>query len=497
MKLKSNLYLLFALAALTGAGCAKFLDDPQPSGSLPIDASFQNGQDLDEALAGVYDACQNGHLYGRNLIVLPELISGNAVFQGGGYFGLENISALSMTATDWYAENSWMAAFQAINQLNAILAALPGIRQSDATLSTGQANRMEGEALFLRGLLYFDLVRLYARPIGFDAGRHPGVPLMLTPVLTKEDLQFPGQASVFAVYEQITRDFAAALPLLPEYNTTGRAGQYAARACLARTAFQEGRYADAAAYTGPILSGSFDLTETPQDYFTMEGNAEEIWSLPNAPDDPDGGLSLVFGLNGGNQTVVTTDYLQAQQAIVGPARQAALAQAGYTAVDLRTDTGYLASHPLLVRDGAIGWRTNKYENPEDQSDDIPMIRLAEILLLRAEALARTLGVNAESVALLNQVRRRALRVVDAAKLDVPGGAVFIEYAAGDFPDADALVEAIIRERRIELAFEGLFFHDQMRLKRPVQGLDYTACRLRMPIPQRELDANPNLESCYP
>lgn len=479
-------------------GCNKFLDDPQPSASLPVDAAFQSGQDLEEALAGVYDLCQNGHLYGRNFIVLPELIGGNAVFYGGGYFGLEYVSALNMTATDWYAENSWLTAYQAINQLNAVLALLPGIRESDAALSNNQADRIEGEALFLRGLLYFDLVRLFAMPIGFDAGQQPGVPLMLSPVLKKEDFQFPGQASVFTVYEQINRDLAAALPRLPEYNSTGRPGKHAARACLARMAFQEGRYADAAAYAEAILTGPFALTASPQGFFTTEGNVEEIWILTNSPEDPNGGLSSVFGLGGGNQTFVTADYLFAQQEIIRPAQQSALAQAGYTAVDLRTDTGYLATHPLLVPDGDFGWRTNKFEQVQDQSDDIPMIRLAEILLLRAEALAQIQGINTESVELLNQVRRRAIRVVDAGKQIVPGGAGFIENKTSDFPDANSLIEAIIRERRIELAFEGNFFHDQMRLRRPVQNLDFDACRLRLPIPQRELDTNPNLNqhSCY-
>ncbi|MCB0534514.1 MAG: RagB/SusD family nutrient uptake outer membrane protein [Lewinellaceae bacterium] len=490
--------LLLAILACCMFGCSKFLDDPQSSTSLPVEAAFQNGQDLEEALTGVYDLCQDGHLYGRNFIVLPELIGGNAVFYGGGFFGLEYVSALNMTATDWYAENSWLTAYAAINQLNAVLAFLPGIRNSDAALSNSQANRIEGEALFLRGLLYFDLVRLFALPIGLNAGQQPGVPLMLNPVLKKEDFQFPEQASVVKVYEQINRDLAAALPLLPEYNSTGRPGQHAARAFLARMAFQEGRYSDAASYTEAMLSSAFDLTDSPQDFFTTEGNTEEIWTLPCSPEDPNGGLSTVFGLGGGNQTFATADYLQAQQEIISPAQQNALGQAGYTAVDLRTDTGYLVTHPLLVQDGVVGWRTNKFEQVQEESDDIPMVRFAEILLLRAEALARLQGSNTESVELLNRVRRRAIRVVDAGKQLVPGGAGFIEYKTGDFPDANSLIEAIIRERRIELAFEGNFFHDQMRLQRPVQGLGYDTCRLRLPIPQRELDVNPNLKqhSCY-
>lgn len=486
------------LAILAIAGCAKFLDDPQPTDNLPIGTAFQTGEELEEALVGVYDACQNGHLYGRNMVVIPELLSGNAVFYSGGYFGLDYISSLQMNATDWYAENTWVLAYQAINQANAIIAALAGIRQTDASLLPEQADRILGEALFLRSVLYFDLVRLYALPYSAETEAADGVPMMLDPVLKKEDFTFPTRASVAAVYEQVNKDLREALRFLPESNTAGRAGRYAAQAYLARVAFQQGRYAEAADFAGAILSGPFSLQSTPQDFFTREGNAEEIWVIQNTPDDPGGGLAKVFGLDGGNQTFITPDLLGDYAHIITPDQQAAIDGAGYAVVDLRSDTGYLAPHPLIVPDGVNSWRTNKYEDVAGQSDDIPMIRLAELLLLRAEALVRTKGLNAESIDLLNRVRRRSLRVVDANKQAAPGGDSYIEFHLGDFPDAAALLDVIIRERRVELAFEGNYFHDAMRLQRDVQGKPWKDCHLRLPIPQRERDVNMNLlqNPCY-
>ncbi len=84
-----------------------------------------------------------------------------------------------------------------------------------------------------------------------------------------------------------------------------------------------------------------------------------------------------------------------------------------------------------------------------------------------------------------------MRIADSSGLEQARPELF-EYRADDFPDAAALIDAIAKERRVELAFEGNYFHDLIRLRRPVQGIPWDDDRLRLPIPQRELDVNPNL-----
>ncbi len=142
-------------------------------------------------------------------------------------------------------------------------------------------------------------------------------------------------------------------------------------------------------------------------------------------------------------------------------------------------------------------RCNKYENTWlDEEDDTPNARSAEFILMHAEALVHVNGINETSVELLNQIRRRSLRVIDENNNIIPGSDMLIDFSAEDFENVEELTEAIILERRIELAFEGNYFHDLMRLKRDVIGdqkvYSFDANELRLPIPQREMDANPNL-----
>ncbi len=491
-RMKNLTFPLCLLSAfLLHVGCQKFIDDPAPTDSFPIGEVFQTADDLDAALTGVYDALQSGHLWGRNLMIFPDLMGGNAVYTGAGYFGLERVSNLQMTADDWYAENTWSEAYKAVNQLNAILAALDEVEKQDATLTPERAKRIAGEASFLRGVLYFELVRLYALPYGDASNQDLGVPLMLDPILKKEEFECPSRATVREVYDQINRDLENARDSLPEDVERGRAGKYAATAYLARAAFQQKDYANAAKWAGEILAANqFALTPTPQNFFRKEGSSEEIWVLVNTDIDHAGGLKEVFEDSQMKDDLKTDGY----EAVVSSAQLAAIQAAGYQIVDLRCDPGVLSENLLIWPDTSS---TNKYED-EDGGYDIPIVRLAEFLLMRAEALAETKGLNQESVDLLNQVRQRSLRVVDSLKNEAPNASDFISFKMEDFPDAKAFAEVVFQERRVELAFEGNYFHDLMRLKKNVQNLPYDDCHARLPIPQRERDANKNLvqNPCY-
>lgn len=488
--MKNPAFLLSLFSALSlSTGCQKFLDAPESTDSFPIDEVFKTADDLDAALAGVYDALQNGHLWGRNLLIFPDLIGGNAEYTGTGYFGLERVSNLQMQTDDWYAENTWVEAYKAINQLNAILAALDEVEKQDLTLTPERTRRIAGEAGFLRGMLYFELVRLFASPYGENSGQVLGVPLMLEPILKKEDFQYPSRATVEEVYEQIRKDLENARDSLPEDAERGRAGKYAATACLARMAFQQRDYPNAMKWAGELLdAGTFALAPTPQDFFVGEGSVEEIWALVNTDADQAGGVREVYEASRIRDDLRTAGY----DAVVTSAQLTSIQTADYQVVDLRCDPGILSGDALIWPDTS----TKKYED-EDGGYDIPIARLAEFVLMQAEALAELNGVNQESIDLLNQVRQRSLRVIDTLKNEVPNGSDFISFKIEDFPDVKALTESIYRERRVELAFEGNYLHDLMRLRKHVQGLPYDDCHLRLPIPQREIDANGNLKPQHP
>ncbi|MFQ5446840.1 MAG: RagB/SusD family nutrient uptake outer membrane protein [Saprospiraceae bacterium] len=490
--MKKSHTILFGLLLLVS--CNDFLDAPQPDGQLPLSGVFKTGDDLASALTGAYDLIQSGDAMGGFIPALPDLMAGNA----GGWF--EEVATLQMEPTHWVTERLWTQCYKAINQVNAIVQALPDVVASDATLSTEDAARIEGQALFIRGVLYFELVRLYALPYGEEFPDKPGLPLVLKAVLDKDDIGFPARSTVKEVYQQVENDIGQAQTLMPETNLRGRATKYAATAYLARIAFQKRDYENAAALSGEILdSPAFSLTDTPQEFFTNEGSAEEIWVIfGSGANDP-----IVGGLASFYNDAPTTAHISADMKDTGyktlltPQMQENIQNAGFRFVDLRCDPDTLFSGDnLLVLNDTT--RCNKYENGwTSGEDDAPAIRLAEIMLMRAEALAITTGVNAESVELLNRIRRRSMRVLDGAGLPVAQSDDLIDFKMAGFANAGDLREAIIRERRVELAFEGNYLHDLMRLKRNVKNggniYGFDAPELRLPIPQREIDANPNLE----
>ena len=93
--------------------------------------------------------------------------------------------------------------------------------------------------------------------------------------------------------------------------------------------------------------------------------------------------------------------------------------------------------------------------------------------------------------LVNQIRRRAIIVRDASGEQAASEAA-IEYNRADFTSKQALLDAILLERRVELTFEGERLFDLQRLQKDIQGLPFDANVITFPIPQEEIDANPNI-----
>ncbi len=476
MKTAHPLLIVFFCCLLA----CNFLDDPEPTGSIPIGQAFRTADDIEAGLVGAYDAVQNGHLLGRNLIVFPDLMGGNADYTGSGWFGLPEIANLQISTTSWFVENLWRQAYLSISQVNQILASLPEVRRNDASVSPAEYDRMEGEAAFLRGAVYFELVRLFALPYEEQFLDSLGVPLVLEPVLSKEDLRFPSRATIGEVYQQVIQDLDLAIEKLQPASQRGRANRFTALAYRACVAFQQRDYDSVKQLTLELVENSpFKLTDTPGKFFMEKGTAEAIWVLLNEPGDgiTGGGLSNMFY----GSTVRPNLKSEGYEKIVTPEQLSRIEADGFRVVDLRVDTGFISNYPFVTPDTAF---VRKYTD----DSDTPVARLAEFMLMRAEALART-GDMESAVFLLNKIRGRSLRIVGANGFVVPEAEKDYVF----FETTDDVLEAIIRERRVELAFEGNYFHDLMRLKsEDVQGKRYDDPKLRFPIPQREMDANPAL-----
>ena len=475
-------FIPICVVSLLVVSC-NYLDNPQPTGALPIDTSFRTAEDLEDALVGAYDAVQNGHLLGRNLVVFPDLIGENASYSGSGWFGLSEIANHQISTTSWYVENTWVQAYKAINQLNMLLRSLPEVKQQDKLFTEAACRRIEGEAAFLRGVLYFEIVRLFGLPWDEPFLDSLGIPLQLTPVLKKEELRFPARATIGEVYQQVISDLDLAIQLLENHPPHGRASRFAALAYRARVAFQQRDDEKVDALTLELVENSpFSLTETPGKFFSEKRNKEQIWSILNDPGDGITGENMFSMFDAADiQPGLRGDYAS----IVTPAQQGKISAAGYRAVDLRSDTLGISGYPFVSGDTSA---ITKFT----ADADAPAARLAEFILMRAEVLGQKNDFN-EAVALLNRIRKRSLRILDSnGYLVQEAEKDFVLFEPGELTKAE-LLEAIIRERRVELAFEGNYFHDLMRLREPVNDyLLYDAPELRFPVPQREMDVNPFL-----
>lgn len=484
--MKNILYFLFLISLMALTACDSFLDDPQPAQELPSSTAFNTAKDIESGLIGAYNAAQNSDLFGTNTSMAPNIMADNGEWRGSfpSYVDMFN---LQLTADNAEVNGMWQNGYQVINHSNLVLDALTKVQ--DPALTTELSNRLKGEALFLRGATYFEMVRFFGKPIGASSSNDLGLPILTEPVATADDISFPARESVQAVYNLAISDLEEAASVLPNTNANGRPTRYSAIAYLARIAFQQGDYNKASSLAAEVINGPFSLTANPADFFISEGSDEEIWSVIHTDQDNpgvNGSLATFHHINGrGGDVVVAQDLIDnGYNKIVTDAQKLNIEAGGFTVEDLRWTT--------LTSQGPGARNIEKYEDFNNNSDDAPILRLAEFLLMRAEALARTSGVNAESVDLLNAVRKRALRIKNAAGETVSGQDALFSFATGDFANADALIEAIILERRVELAFEGNRFHDLVRLQRPVKSAAFDADNLRWPIPQRELDANGNL-----
>src|SRR5699024_643069 len=122
--------------------------------------------------------------------------------------------------------------------------------------------------------------------------------------------------------------------------------------------------------------------------------------------------------------------------------------------------------------------------------NVPVLRLSEMILTRAEGLAETNGVNQESIDLLNEIRTRAINV--ETEDGGAGNQSLIEYTLADFQSKEELIDAILLERRVELAFEGHRKTDLQRRKMDVKEAAWDADKLVFPIPTSQMNSNKNI-----
>ena len=457
--MKKILAGLLAITLLTGglAGCNSKLD-VQPVDYVDAANALNTSNDVQAALVGCYTGLQSNNAYNGYIQFFSDLLADNGdVNFVGTYLQPAQAQRKTLLKDNSTVAGIWLTGYSTINRTNNVLANL-----SKLNTPAKQASA-EGEAKFIRSLVYFDLVRLYARDWNDGSPQtNPGVPLVLTPTTTVDATSQVPRNTVAEVYAQIITDLTTAEAKLGTAGAPVSATKYSAAALLSRVYLQQSRFADAAdAANRAIIANTFKLNPSYADNFASPDGS----LVPNTQED-------IFAIQVNAQTQFNADpiaefYDQGQRADIEVQSQLITQfEPGDDRLNLFTPITPAATPPTYYSD--------KYDA---LYPNIKLIRLDEMYLTRAEGNFRA-GTTRGATPLddINTIRARA-NLAPLTTVSLP---------------------AILKERKLELAFEGFRLGDLKRNKEstvdPQTGaaIPWNSPRLIFPIPLREINANPNL-----
>lgn len=451
---KNYIYkMLFVSLLLTSVFSCKKALDIDPKDTIEQSLALNTSKDVEVALVGAYSDLGSVNLYGgRPFLMADFLANTDAINWTGTYEELTQTINKSILKSNTFVNNTWRAGYKTINDVNNVLSAIDKV-------DAAKKSRVTGEAKFIRGAVYFDLVRLFAKAYNDGSpATNPGVPIILTPTKEITETSYVSRATVAAVYQQAIADLTDAEAALPATNGFF-ATKYSAAGMLARLYLQMGNYTEAAnAANRVITSGRYDLTETYAEAFpTVPEEGKPAQQGSNTTEDIFAmQVTTLTGANGFNEFYASSTY--------GGRGDAAISQdwidENYVEGDDRINSFY--------EDGDM--YTAKFAN---QYGNVAVMRLAEMYLIRAEcnvrlALGAPIG-GQTPLADLAVVRSRAGLTTTSATL------------------AD-----ILQERVLELSFEGFALHDAKRTQTNIGNVAWNANNLVYPIPQMEMDANKSL-----
>ncbi|MCK9310688.1 MAG: RagB/SusD family nutrient uptake outer membrane protein [Bacteroidales bacterium] len=480
MKTYKILSLLGLVLVVGLSSCEDYLNK-QPRLSQTNALSLSTFDGINKAMIGAYSPLYDYTWYGRNFEVTADMKGGNAKAspKNSGRFRTEYLWTNTPTATS----GVWGTAYTLIARVNNIINACDGF--SEIGVTQEEIDNVVGEAKFLRALAYHDLVRLFARSYAYDS-TSLGVPVVLV-----SENGLPSRKMVKEVYAQILLDLKDAETALSATNTHGGsdakawAKKLSAQALTARVYLYMENWQKAADYATTVInqqSSSFKLFN-PEDYTIYLSSPTTIGSTTGVWGALTGGSEVIFEIYGseGNSSHGNWDVISY---ILSPN--------GYGDVGASNDLRNLYTDTADVRgklfttsiDYPNDYWSLKYpgKNGNLREDNIPVLRLAEMYLIRAEALAE--GATIAGVTALSDIN--TLRAARNASVKTT-----------------VTLSDIYQERRRELCFEGHELFDLARTKRPLTRVDYAGTNNQdiavdsylwaMPIPQDEINANINCE----
>jgi starch-binding outer membrane protein, SusD/RagB family len=440
--------IIYLVAMLSLTACSEDFLELYPDSTLNEGNFYQSEKEFILLANGCYVPMRNYEKVEH--WVLAELPSDNASFQYNTATGEASkgvIDQFILASNNVAYANFWNASYNGIARCNKLLSEIdrPGVSWSKPAYQ----DRCAGEALFLRGLYYFNLVRQFG-----------GVPLVTEPITAQQAVDIK-RAPADQVYEAIIADLKEAAVHLAngrEVAENGRANEAAAQALLAKVYVTLQRYAEAEAPLKAVIqSGKYGLLANYADVFNPSSKdyKETLFAIQYSENSVELSNRFIFwfapwtsagaitgrpaiNLVGGGWNQPTEDLINAFEA---DDKRKEVSVKYWTGKDW---DGQVRPIPYCGKYRA------PLSAPDDRTgDNLPILRYSDVLLLYAEAL-NALGRTGEAIPLVQQVRNRAGLTKDLAGMDKA-----------------TLAALIAKERQVEFCFENQRYYD---LKRSGQAL---------------------------
>jgi starch-binding outer membrane protein, SusD/RagB family len=474
-----------AFVILTGSACNPDFLDLAPISQLNGNNFYKTPEDMKNALTAVYGSLQSGGQYYSSLHIIGELRSDNTEITnpaaGADQQAVDDFTNVPVTSI---SSNTWNAHYQGIQAANILIDKIQAVTM-DATLKS----RYVGEAKFLRGLMYFNLVRIFG-----------DVPLVTTVINNPQEGYTFGRETADKVYEQIITDLLEAEGALPFTYTgpdIGRATKGAAMSLLGKVYLTRKQWTLAAEKLKQVIDASaqtkYLLRPTYAAVFgaANENTSESIFEVQfkggaNGEGSP---FSNQFAPIGSGTAVVSIGNPLGQNIPTAEMYQS------YESGDLRRDvsmaTAYTLNGNSVKHNYILKYRSTPAANLDSDVNWI-VLRYADVLLMYTEAL-NEIGYAADGPAFgfLNQIRKRAgLQDLSSSNTN----------AALRVSSQAEFRLAVEKERRSELAFEGHRWFDLIRTGRATQVMaskGMQAHQALFPVPQSQIDINPGMMTQNP
>ena len=476
--MKQIFKILFISGLFVSLSCNKAIEiEPTHSATLPN--AFKSIADVEASLSDVYINLRAVGYYGRNLSMIPDMMTDNLSEVSTSLANFREITDWGYTSANGTVAETWQAGFLVINSANIII---NNLDKFTTAANQTQANSIKGQAILIRAMAHFDMLRFFADSYDRNA-TGLGIPYITTSVLESSPVAFkPERLTIKDTYDKIYADIATAKTLLGNVNASinsatkrDKVDLITASAILARVALYAKDYPTAISNATTVINAMPLATKAVFPQIWKDATITEVvFASYNAPGEGNRVMGDVFSPASDRLQFEGAADLFNQMDAVNDVRYASYVGKSYT-------VGVTAHLNRLVPVKYLGKAT-----ATDGMVNFKAFRTGEMYLIRAEAYASS------AQALLGLADLNTLR---AARIN--GFVAGIETGA-------ALDAAIALERRKELWLEGHRWFDLKRTTRTIArqncAAPATACTLASnsvkwvwPIPQAETQANPSMQ----